>query len=184
MSIDILPSDLPKLKNDGACNHLLNLKIPNISLPNQDGNFLKLSRIDTFRLVIFCFPMTGRPDRLLPHKWNLIPGAKGCTPQVCSFRDEYDNLIINNAIPIGISTQSVEDIKEMTVRLQVPFDILSDQQLLLSSILKLPTFNVKNKEYIKRLTLIIDNSKIKYVFYPVFPINNHIKKVLEWLKAN
>ena len=184
MNLTNLPTNLPKPKQDGACDHLLNTKIPDISLPTQDGNFLKLNRIDTFRLVIYCYPMTGHPRRPLPENWDTIPGARGCTPQTCSFRDHYDQIIVNNAVPIGLSTQSVEDLKEMTVRLQIPYDIVSDQQLLFASSLKLPTFSIGNKKFIKRLTLIIEKSVIKHFFYPIFPPNKHIDEVLEWLKNN
>ena len=184
MNFNVLPKNLPIPKKDGACDHLLNTKIPDISLPTQDGNLLKLNRTDTFRLVIYCYPMTGHPNRPLPDKWDTIPGARGCTPQTCSFRDHYDQLIVENSLPIGLSTQSVEDLKEMTVRLQIPYDVVSDQQLLFSSALKLPTFSIGNKTFIKRLTLIIEKSVIKHFFYPVFPPDKHIKNVLKWLKCN
>ena len=184
MNFTVLPTNLPIPKQDGACDHLLNTKIPDISLPTQDGNFLKLNRTDTFRLVIYCYPMTGHPKRPLPDNWDNIPGARGCTPQTCSFRDFYDQIIVQNAVPIGLSTQSVEDLKEMTVRLQIPYDVVSDQQLLFSSALKLPTFSIGNKTFIKRLTLIIEKSVIKHFFYPVFPPDKHIKNVLKWLKCN
>ena len=184
MNFTVLPTNLPIPQQDGACDHLLNIKIPDISLPTQDGNFLKLNRTDTFRLVIYCYPMTGNPKRPLPENWVTIPGARGCTPQTCSFRDHYDKIIVQNAVPIGLSTQSVEDLKEMTVRLQIPYDVVSDQQLLFASVLKLPTFSIGNKKFIKRLTLIIEKSVIKHFFYPIFPPDKHINEVLEWLKSN
>nr|MBC8295737.1 peroxiredoxin [Pelagibacterales bacterium] len=102
MNFTILPKNLPIPKQDGACDHLLNTKIPDISLLTQDGNFLKLNRTDTFRLVIYCYPMTGHPKRPLPDNWDNIPGARGCTPQTCSFRDLYDQIIVQNAVPIGL----------------------------------------------------------------------------------
>ena len=182
MNFTNLPTNLPKPEQDGACDHLLNSTIPNISLPTQDGILLKLNRKDTFRLVIYCFPMTGHPNRSLPENWNIIPGAGGCTSQNCSFRDHYDQLIVQNALPIGLSTQSVEDLKEMSLRLQVPYDVVSDQQLLFASSLNLPTFSINEKKFIKRLTLIVEKSIIKHIFYPVFPPNQHINEVLEWLK--
>ena len=184
MNLTDLPTNLPKPEQDGACDHLINLTISDISLPTQDGILLKLRRSDTFRLVIFCFPMTGRPDRILPKNWNLTPGARGCTPQNCSFRDNYDNLITANALPIGVSTQSVSDIKEMTNRLNIPYDVLSDQELLFSSALKLPTFSIDNKKFIKRLTLIVEKSIVQHVFYPIFPPDIHILEVLDWLRKN
>ena len=111
MDLTKLPDDLPMPEDDGACNHLTNFTIPPISLPNQDGNLLRLNRFDTFRIVLYCYPMTGRPDRPLPINWDLIPGARGCTPQTCDFRDNYDEIVSLNAIRIGVSTQPVDDLK-------------------------------------------------------------------------
>ena len=116
-------------ENEGDMNRLKNTNFPNISLPNQDGNLLNLHRPDTFRMVLYFYPMTGRPDRPLPDNWNDIPGAKGCTIETCSFRDKYDEIITLNAVPIGISTQDVDHNKEMTSRLQIPYDVLSDEKL-------------------------------------------------------
>lgn len=184
MNLTDLPTNVPKQLKDSACDHLLNLSIPDISLPNQDENLLKLNRSDTFRLVIFCYPMTGRPDVPLPENWNSIPGARGCTPQNCSIRDNYDNLIQANSLPIGVSTQSVLDIKEMTMRLHIPYDVVSDQELLLASLLNLPIFNIGEKKFLKRVTLIVEKSIIKKVFFPIFPPHTHINEVLHWLKEN
>ena len=106
-----LPPDLEISKDNRVCKHLEYMNFPDISLPNQDGNLLKLNREDTFRIVLYCFPMTGRPDRPLPKNWNNIPGAIGCTVQTCSIRDHYDKIVNLNALPVGVSTQSVEDLK-------------------------------------------------------------------------
>ncbi len=184
MEYSDLLKDIQVPEDDGGCNHLANLILPEISLPNQDGNDLRLNRTDTFRIILYFFPMTGRPDRSLPIDWNLIPGAKGCTSQTCSFRDKYDEIISLNSVPIGVSTQSIEDLKEMTTRLSVPFDILSDADLKLKNLLNLPTFSIKEKIYIKRLTLVIEKNLIKKVFYPIFPPENHINELIEWLKTN
>jgi len=184
MNLIDLPTDLSKPEQDRACDHLLNSIIPNISLPTQDGNLLKLNRFDTFQLVLFCYPMTGHPSRPLPENWDSIPGASGCTTQNCSFRDNYDNLIKANSLPVGISTQPVSDIKEMTSRLHIPYDIVSDQELRLSSTINLPTFSIGDKKYLKRVTMIIEKSVIKKIFYPVFSPHTHINEVLEWLKKN
>ena len=165
-------------------NTLKNNNFPNISLPNQDGNLLNLDRLDTFRMVLYFYPMTGRPDRPLPENWNNIPGAKGCTIQTCLFRDSYDEIISLNAVPIGISTQSVDDNKEMTNRLKIPYDILSDDKLELSDELNIPTFSVESKIFLKRITLIVEKKIIKKVFYPINNINKHIEEVLKWLKEN
>ena len=172
------------IKDDGAAKHLINKTIPNISLPNQHGNSLRLDRLDTFRIVLYLFPMTGRPDRKLPLNWNKIPGAKGCTIQTCFFRDNYDKIISLNAVSIGISTQTVEDINEMTQRLRVPYDVLSDSKLKLQTALNLPIFSIDNKHYLKRVTLIIEKKIIKKVFYPINYLDNHIDEVLKWLKEN
>ena len=120
--------------------HLTNFTIRSISLPNQDGHLLRFNRFDTFRIVLYCYPMTGNPKKPLPEKWNDIPGAKGCTSQACTFRDNYEKFINLNAIPIGISTQTIDEIYEMTNRLLIPYDVLSDSNLKLVKILKLPTF--------------------------------------------
>ena len=184
MNLSILPKDLPIPINDGKCNHLLNKTIPEISLPNQDGNLLKLNRTDTFRLIIYCYPMTGRPDKSLPKDWNSIPGARGCTPQNCSFRDAYDDFIKLNSIPIGLSMQSIEDIKEMTIRLSIPYDVVSDQKMIFIKLMNLPTFISDNKIYIKRVTMIVEKSIIKHVFYPIFPPDLHVKDVIQWLEKN
>ena len=171
-------------ENEDETNHLNNTRISNISLPNQDGSLLRLDRPDTFRIVLYFFPMTGHPDRPLPDNWNNISGAKGCTLQTCSFRDNYDELVILNALPIGVSTQSINDLKEMTSRLKVPYDILSDENLMLKNELSLPSFLIKDKVYLKRLTLIIEKTIIKKVFYPIYSPDKHIIEILEWLKKN
>ena len=172
------------LENYSDMNTLKNNNFPNISLPNQDGNLLNLDRLDTFRMVLYFYPMTGRPDRPLPNNWNNIPGAKGCTIQTCSFRDNYDQLISLNAVPIGISTQDINDNKEMTTRLNVPYDVLSDEKLELSKILNIPTFSLDSKIYLRRITLIVEKKIIKKVFYPINNINKHIEDVLKWLREN
>ena len=171
-------------ENEGHINMFSDTNFPNISLPNQDGNLLNLHRLDTFRMVLYFYPMTGRPDRPLPDNWNKIPGAKGCTIQTCSFRDNYDEIISLNAVPIGISSQSVDDNKEMTNRLKVPYDVLSDDKLQLSNELNIPTFSVGSKIFLNRITLIVEKKIIKKVFYPIYDIDMHIKEVLKWLKAN
>ena len=184
MNLSVLPPNLPIPEDDGCCNHLLEKTIPDISLPNQDGIYLKLRRDVSFRIVLYCYPMTGNPGKPLPANWDDIPGARGCTPQACSFRDHYDDLVKCNAIPIGLSTQLVPELKEMVTRLLVPYDIVSDSELKFSRLMDLPTFKIDNIVYLKRLTLIIERSIIKKVFYPIFPPDLHIDEVLEWLKKN
>jgi len=177
-------SNTSSQEDERVLEFLKNKSFPNISLPNQEQNLLRLYRQDTFRMVLYFFPMTGRPDKPLPENWNNIPGAKGCTIQTCSFRDNYDEIISLNAVPIGISTQRVDDNKEMTSRLAVPYDVLSDEKLELRAALKLPIFSVNNKNYLRRLTLIIEKNIIKKIFYPIHNIDKHIEEVLQWLRKN
>ncbi len=175
---------LPRPTDDGEADHLLNKFLPDISLENQQGNLLKLKRSDTFRLVLYFYPMTGSPNKILPKDWNQIPGATGCTIETCSFRDNYEELIKLNALPIGITTQTTADIKEMINRLKIPYDVLSDSQSILLNSLKMPHFEIENKIYFKRLTFIVEKNIVKKVFYPIFPPDKHINEVLLWLKAN
>ena len=177
-------SKFPKPKNDGKADHLLNKFLPDISLKNQQGNLLKIKRSDTFRLILYFYPMTGNPNESLPKNWNQTPGAIGCTVETCSFRDNYEELIKLNALPIGISTQTIDYIKEMTDRLAIPYDVLSDSENILLNSLKMPYFEIENKIYFKRSTLIVEKNIVKKVFYPIFPPNKHINEVLQWLKEN
>ena len=174
----------PIPKDDGKASHLFNIHLPPIALKNQHGNLLNLKRSDTFRLIIYFYPMTGNPNKILPQNWDQIPGATGCTSETCTFRDNYEELIKLNAIPIGISTQSVEDLQEMTNRLLIPYDVLSDSEYFLMNELSIPNFKNKNKIYFKRITLIVEKNIVKKVFYPIFPPNKHINEVLQWLTTN
>ncbi len=174
--------DFLNLEDKKAYDQLVNTKLPDISLLNQDGNLLKLKRTDTFRLVIYYYSLTGQPEQKLPKNWNNIPGANGCSLLNCNFRDNYESFIECNAIPIGVSTQSVDYIKEMTRRLMIPYDILSDINLLFVKKLNLPTFTINNQIYFKKFTMIVEKGMIKKVFYPVFSSNKHINEILAWLK--
>ena len=169
---------------DNIYNNLIEKPLPILSLPNQTGNLLKLNRSDTFRLVVYFYSLTGNPTKKLPKNWNQIPGAKGCTQENILFRDKYEDLLLLNALPIGVSTQKVEEINEMTKRLGIQHDILSDSDLLCAQKLSLPTFAVDNKNFIKRLTIIVEKNIIKSVFYPIVSINKHVNDVLEWLRKN
>ena len=174
----------PRPINDGKADHLHNILLPDISLKNQQGNLLKIKRSDTFRLILYFYSRTGNPNENLPKNWNQTPGAIGCTVETCSFRDNYEELIKLNALPIGVSTQTIDYIKEMTDRLAIPYDVLSDSENILLNSLKVPFFEIDNKVYFKRLTLIVEKNIVKKVFYPIFPPNKHINEVLEWLKTN
>ena len=171
-------------ENHYTCKYLENTKFPSLSLPNQNGNLLKLNRSDTFRLVLYFYSLTGHPEKKLPRGWSQIQGAQGCTLENCMFRDNYGKFIEFNSIPIGITTQNVEDIKEMTSRLGIQYDILSDTNLECVNKLSLPTFSVDNNIYIKRLTIIVEKNIITKVFFPIFSIDKHVNDLFKWLKEN
>jgi peroxiredoxin len=179
-----LPSDLPRPVDDGACAHLPDFRIPSVELPATNGGSVDLSRI-AGRTVVFCYPRTGRPNEPVPKSWAAIPGARGCTPQACSFRDSYQALIGAGADQIfGLSTQDSDYQKEAAERLHLPYSLLSDNKLLLARALRLPTFDFAGMTLIKRVTLIIDNGVINKVFYPVFPPDESADESLAWLKEH
>jgi peroxiredoxin len=178
-------SQIPAPKDDGAANHLVGTKIPPVSLVATDDTSVNLSALPG-RSVVFAYPRTGEPGKIsLVDDWDMIPGARGCTPQTCSFRDLFAELKASGAQHVfGLSTQSNAYQLEMASRLHLPFPVLSDEKLALTKALKLPTMEVANSILIKRLALIIDDGRITHVFYPVFPPDRNAGDVLEWLKEN
>ncbi|WP_292747563.1 peroxiredoxin, partial [Methylophaga sp. UBA3191] len=135
-------------------------------------------------VVVYCYPMTGRPDRDLPDGWDQNPGARGCTPQSCAFKDHHHELDMLGASVFGLSTQSSSYQQEVAERLHLPFLLLSDESLKFSSALALPTFQIDGMVLIKRLTLIIKAGRIEKFFYPVFPPNENAEQVINWLRVN
>lgn len=178
-----LPNDLPIPVDDGAADHLKGMSLVKIALPSTDGETVELASL-TGRFVIYVYPMTGRPGVPLPDGWDAIPGARGCTPQSCSFRDDYKELNAFGAGVFGLSTQDTEYQREVRDRLHLPFQLLSDSSLQLKSAIRLPTFRVQGLELYKRLTLIVETGKIEEVFYPVFPPDKNAEEVLAWLKQH
>jgi peroxiredoxin len=179
-----LPSALPAPKDDGACSHLAGLQVPDISLASTAGDSVNLARIHG-RTVLFCYPRTGEPGRPVPQEWDQIPGARGCTPQCCGFRDSYSELKSAGADHVfGLSTQDTDYQREVASRLNLPYPLISDRDLKLARALMLPTFEFNFMTLIKRLTLIIDEARITHVFYPIFPPDQSARQTLEWLKAN
>jgi peroxiredoxin len=179
-----LPADLPRPIDDGAAQHLPGLDMPGIILPSTKGRAVDLSALSASRTVIYCYPMTGVPGKPLPEGWDMIPGARGCTPQTCSFRDHYQELAEMGAEVYGLSTQTTEYQREMAERLHLPFEILSDVEFKLVDALRLPTFEVEGVRLVKRLTLVVRHGRIEHVFYPVFPPNESAGEVVGWLKAH
>jgi peroxiredoxin len=176
-----LPNDLPVPEDDGAADHLPGMRLPPVSLAATSGEVVDLSTL-AGRTVVYCYPMTGRPDRSLPTGWDEIPGARGCTPQSCSFRDHHAELRALGASVFGLSTQDTDYQSEAATRMHLPFALLSDADLAFARALGLPTFEVDGMVLLKRLTLVIDEGWIEKVFYPVFPPDKSAEEVVEWLE--
>ena len=171
-------------QDDGATRHLRGLKLPDIALAATDGRAVSLAQL-AGRTVVYVYPRTGRPGQALPTGWNAIPGARGCTPQSCSFRDHFAELKgLGVAQLFGLSTQTTDYQREVAERLHLPFALLSDKDLKLARALKLPTFEVDGMVLIKRMAWIIDEGTISHVFYPVFPPDKSAGEVLAWLRAS
>jgi len=176
-----LPKDLPVPTDDGACAHLTGSKLPCLSLVSTGGGTVDLGSLSGLS-VVYCYPRTGRPDRETPAGWNAIPGARGCTPQSCAFRDHFRELREFGVSHVfGLSTQDTEYQSEAVERLHLPFDLLSDEKLEFANALRLPTFRVEGMTLIKRLTLVVRDGRIEKVFYPVFPPDGNAEEVVRWL---
>jgi peroxiredoxin len=183
-SVTDLPPDLPRPTDDGACDHLPGLLVPSIRLPSTAGRLVDLGALFAPRTVVYCYPRTGRPGEALPDGWDMIPGARGCTPQACAFRDHHRELADLGAEVYGLSTQTTDYQREMAERLHLPFEVLSDAGFVLVEALRLPTFEVDGMRLLKRLTLIIRDQRIEHVFYPVFPPNESAEQVIDWLERH
>ena len=178
-------SKLPPPSDDGAAAHLQGRALPSLSLAATDGTSVTLSALPG-RTVVFAFPRTGEPGKVpLVDDWDMIPGARGCTPQTCAFRDLFADLRAAGAHHVfGLSTQSSTYQAEMASRLHLPFPVLSDKGLALTRALDLPTMEVAGLTLIKRLALIVDDARIGHVFYPVFPPDRNAGDVLAWLRSH
>ncbi len=176
-----VPEGLPEPTDDGACDHLPGMRLPPVALPATSGEWVDPSRLPG-RTVIYCYPLTGRPGEEMPREWDDIPGARGCTPQSCAFRDHHAEIQALGARVFGLSTQSTEYQREAAERLHLSFELLSDEKLAFAEALDLPTFEVEGMTLIKRLTLVIHDGRIERVFYPVFPPGENAREVVEWLR--
>jgi peroxiredoxin len=179
-----LPPNLPRPKDDGAARHLKGMALPDLELPSTSNRRVNLSKVTAPRTVIYFYPMTGQPGKALPAGWDDIPGARGCTPETCGFRDHHKELARLGADVYGVSTQTTDYQQEMVTRLEVPFEVLSDAHFALAKALRLPTFTVQGMTLLKRLTLVARGSEIEHVFYPVFPPDKHAEEVIAWLKQH
>jgi peroxiredoxin (alkyl hydroperoxide reductase subunit C) len=182
---DVDWSKIPAPEDDGAAAHLVGMTIPSLDLRATDDTTVDLSTLKG-RTVVFGYPRTGEPGKIgLTDDWDMIPGARGCTPQTCAFRDLFAELKAAGAKHVfGLSTQSNAYQTEMASRLHLPFPVLSDEKLELTDALNLPTMDVADLTLIKRLALIVDDDRITHVFYPVFPPDRNAGDVLEWLRAH
>lgn len=184
-NLNTLPDDLPVPTDDGASTHLAGLSVPLVRLMSTQGQEVCLAQISqSKRAVVYCYPLTGRLGQELPTGWSDIPGARGCTPQSCSFRDLHRELLALNAVVFGLSAQTTEFQQEAASRLHLPFPLLSDSQYVFSNALNLPMFEVEGQTLTKRLTMIIWQGEIIKVFYPVFPPDKNAQEVVAWLTNN
>ena len=185
----ILPTDLPVPTDDGACDHLAGMVLPSIPLSSTDGQQIDLARLPG-RTVVYVYPRTGRHDLPTSAAWDAIPGARGCTPQSCGFRDHYTELRSLGASAIfGLSTQTTDYQREAVERLHLPFPLLSDSDLVFTRTLRLPTFEFEpygeeSSTLLKRMALVIRDGRIEKVFYPVFPPDRNAEDVMAWLRMN
>jgi peroxiredoxin len=176
-------STIPAPDDDGAARHLTGMRIPSISLPATDGSHVDLAVLSGL-VVVYAYPRTGVPGLENPDGWDRIPGARGCTPQSCAFRDHYAELqALGVSHVLGLSTQNTAYQREAAVRLHLPFPILSDERLELARGIGLPVFETSGMTLLKRLTLVIDTGRIVHVFYPVFPPDRNASDVAAWLTA-
>ncbi|MBE0669932.1 MAG: peroxiredoxin [Anaerolineales bacterium] len=177
-----LPENLPIPADDGACSHLTGSSLPSLALPSTRERAVNLAKLQGW-VVIYCYPRTGQPDQDPPSGWNDIPGARGCTPQTCAFRDHHQDLRQLGAQVFGLSAQDTPYQKEAVARLHLPFELLSDSALTFATHLNLPTFEIASMKLLKRVTLIARDGVIQKVFYPVFPPDKNAEEVITWLRG-
>jgi peroxiredoxin len=177
-----LPPGLPVPEDDGACDHLPGRDLPRLSLPSTGGSMVDLVEASRSRAVFFFYPRSGRPGEAVPKAWDQIPGARGCTPQSCGYRDLSVAFGALGVRIFGVSSQDTDYQRELVERAKLPYEILSDREFRLTEALRLPTFEYEGKRLIKRLALVVNASRIEKVFYPVFPPDRNAETVLAWLR--
>lgn len=179
--VHTLPADLPVPEDDGAADHLFGLMLPQLTLDSTQGP-ISLRALSLERLVLYVYPRTGRPGEPTPAEWDAIPGARGCTPQSCAFRDHAAELEELGAKLAGLSAQPLEEQAEFAERNHIPYAILADPELKLGAALRLPTFEFAGMTLYKRITLVVEACAVAKVFYPVFPPDGNAAEVVAWLK--
>jgi peroxiredoxin len=175
---------LPAPEDDGAADHLPGLAAPHVTLPSTSGGTVTLDAMGPGRTVLYFYPLTAGPDGNVPDGWDEIPGARGCTPEACDFRDHHEDLLAAGAAGVfGVSAQGTAYQREAAERLHLPFPLLSDSELTLAGALRLPTFEAGGTTLFTRITLVIRDGVVEHVFYPVFPPGEHAREVLAWLRT-
>jgi len=180
-SLTELPPGLPVPEDDGAADHLRGMRMPRVTLRSTGGRDVDVADLGDRRTVLYFYPRTGLPDRPVPAEWDAIPGARGCTPESCGFRDHFAEISALGAAVYGVSTQDTGYQREAAERLHLPFDLLSDSEFALTDALRLPTFDFEGVRLLKRLTLVVRSGQVEHVFYPIFPPDRHAEEVLTWL---
>jgi len=178
----VIPDGLPVPEDDGACGHLTGSRLPSVPLRSTADQWVDLSALPGLT-IIYCYPMTGRPGIPLPDGWVQTPGAAGCTPQSCSFRDRHRDLQALGVRVFGLSAQSTADQQEAAERLALPYELLSDAQLTFAAALGLPTFEIAGLHLLKRVTLVVRDGQVIKHFYPVFPPDRNVEETIAWLQA-
>lgn len=181
---DPLPDNLPRPVDDGAGRHLPGKVLPSLSLPATNGSLVRLDQIAEGRWVLFVYPSTGKPGEAIAMGWNEIPGARGCSAEACSFRDNlaaFEQLGIEHVL--ALSADPTEYQEAAVTRFKLPYLMLSDPDFSLASAIGLPTFHALGRTFYKRLTLIVRGKVIEHVFYPIFPPDGHAAEVIDWLTA-
>jgi len=177
-----LPPGLPAPEDDGGAAHLLGTMLPQLTLESSQGP-VSLRELGSERLVLYVYPRAGRPGRPSLPGWDDIPGARGCTPQSCAFRDHAAELGGLGALVAGLSAQTLDDQVEFAERHHIPYPVIADPELRLAAALRLPTFDVAGVRLYKRITLVVEACAIVKVFYPVFPPDKNAEEVIAWLEA-
>jgi peroxiredoxin len=181
-NFDIDWNTLPVPEDDGGTDHLGDSQLPSVTLTSTAGTDTDLSK-QAGLVVVYAYPMTGTPGVPLPDGWDLMPGARGCTPQSCAFRDHAAELAdLGVSAVFGLSTQSPADQVEAASRLELPFSLLSDESLRLAAAMRLPTFEVDGKTLLKRFTIVVRDGVVAKVFYPIFPPDSNASIVVKWLQ--
>jgi peroxiredoxin len=182
VSVHVLPPGLPEPVDDGACDHLAGVAVPKVVLDSSRGP-VDLAELGARLAVLYVYPRTGRPDRPVPDGWDAVPGARGCTPQSCGFRDHEAELGELGARVAGLSAQTIHEQAEAAERLALPYPVIADPDLRLADALRLPTFEFEGTTLYKRVTLVLGRGRIAKVFYPVFPPDRNAEDVVAWLRA-